>query len=161
MRCVKNIEARMAKGQCVAWGCTKDRVNRTRYCSRHRRIDFKERYPHAYQYDVLRTSAKKRKIEFKLTYKDFVVFCLATGYMDKKGKRKDDWTIDRIRPNRGYQVGNLQILTSRDNARKHHVDKKIAAYEAAKAEVDFALLYPEDFDWPKPIVRVSTGDIPF
>lgn len=77
----------------------------------------------------------------------FKKFCVGTGYAELKGKTASSLSIDRVDETRGYEPGNIQILTLSDNSRKAHVDKKLAAYanrKAPEAEEDQSLEYAPD-----------------
>jgi hypothetical protein len=93
------------------------------FCSKHRRVRQKETDPVGYYFDALRQNAKRRGIFFCLTKHDFGIFCADTGYLRLKGRFKDCLSIDRINPNLGYQVGNLQVLKVGENVRKRFVDQ--------------------------------------
>lgn len=69
-----------------------------------------------YAFHNLKVSARKRRIPFLLTFEDFMEFCAVTGYLEHRGPNPDDLTIDRQKTDLPYQVGNLRILTNRDNA---------------------------------------------
>lgn len=65
-----------------------------------------------------KSDAKKRGIEFSISYEYFVQFCYKTDYIQNKGSTKDCFTVDRIKNELGYVEGNLQCLTRSENAKK-------------------------------------------
>jgi len=65
----------------------------------------------------IRASAKKRKIKFTLTIDEFRVWAKESGFEASK-LAKEDVTIDRVDSSKGYEMGNLQILTNVENGYK-------------------------------------------
>jgi hypothetical protein len=125
------FDLKRKNGMCVVKFCRDKALSRKgrkkpyRYCAKHRRQHDKERDPVGYHFDVLRQNAKRRKVAFKLTKKQFALFCAETDYLRLKGRYKDSLTIDRIDPLRGYEAGNIQVLKNGENVRKMHADKKL------------------------------------
>lgn len=78
----------------------------------------KERHPWTYVLNMLRHSARKRKLPFTLTVETFKAFCLQTGYLEKRGNQPDDLTIDRVDRNEGYHIWNIQTLTHAENCQQ-------------------------------------------
>jgi len=76
----------------------------------------KERRPWTYVLNMLRHSARKRKLPFSLTIAEFKAFCLKTGYLERRGNKPGDLTIDRIDCNDGYHIGNIRVLTHAENS---------------------------------------------
>ena len=73
----------------------------------------------------LKNNAKRRGKEFLLTLEQFTDF--ATCYQINYGKKrtKDTWTIDRIDPDRGYSIDNIQPLTLSANSEKRWTDVRV------------------------------------
>jgi hypothetical protein len=119
-----------AKGLCVASGCVSGGYLRRgaskpeRFCCKHARQHQKQTNPLRYYFDMLRGHAKARKKKFTITIEYFEQFCRKTKYLELKGRRSWEYTIDRIDPRKGYEPGNIQVLQNSDNARKQWVDKK-------------------------------------
>lgn len=109
-------------GICVAHGC-KSKTKRDRFCPKHSKRYQKLKNPVKYKYHQLKYRAIERGKEFTLTIEEFRVFCDETGYMETKGKASWKSTIDRIDPDKGYSIDNIQIMTNGDNVRKMHSDK--------------------------------------
>lgn len=80
--------------------------------------------PIIYSWHMLKSSAKRRNIEFSLTKKEFINFIKKTKYMELKGRLFDSLTIDRIKGHLGYKLGNIQILTKSENSSKYHTEEK-------------------------------------
>ena len=117
---VKNKKA----GFCPAYRCPNKAGNKKKFCPRHHAKAQKEKNPESYYYNLLKQNAKRRKKFFSLTLVDFKKFCKETDYMKLKGKSATSASIDRIDHLKGYEVGNLQILTLSENSKKMHEDNK-------------------------------------
>lgn len=72
---------------------------------------------------LLKSNAKRRGIEFKLTFEQFKEFAIETQVLVGRGRKKTSYHIDRIDALKGYEVGNLQVLTSSENSRKGAYEK--------------------------------------
>lgn len=113
----KTVAEKKARGRCICHGCrrkaeTGQRKLRCTTCqSRLKRLRNDDRYA----YNNLKSSARKRGIGFELDFESFMEFCCQTGYLDARGKEPHSLTIDRIKTDRPYQLGNLRILTYADN----------------------------------------------
>lgn len=94
------------------------RGKRSSYCNHHRHEIEKERDPVAFAYRKLKSNAKLRGKTFTITIDDFRAFCQKLPYMVGKGRTKDSYHIDRIDNSKGYEPGNLQLLTNAENRRK-------------------------------------------
>lgn len=71
-----------------------------------------------YTYNILHQNAKRRGKEFKLTLEEFKTFCDETNYIELKGETKKSDSIDRIDPRKGYEIGNIQVLSLQANSSK-------------------------------------------
>ena len=79
---------------------------------------WREHSPLKAAFATLRNNAKRRGIEFTLSLPDFALFCEQTNYLALKGLGPDDMTIDRINNYKGYEAGNIQMLTRRENSKQ-------------------------------------------
>lgn len=86
------------------------------HCWKCRARMLKERRPWTYVLNMLRHSARKRKLPFTLTIAEFKEFCEKTGYLERRGSKPHDLTIDRIDWNDGYHIWNLRVLTHEENS---------------------------------------------
>lgn len=106
--------------QCRVDGCSKTRAPNRSMCWMHKARRFKQINPHSYIWSKLKYNAKKRGIRFTLTKRFFLLFCLANNYTTLRGHKNNDYNIDRIDNSKGYERGNIQILTGEENLRKYH-----------------------------------------
>lgn len=110
--------AKHDKGKaCQAYGC-KNLKGQGRLCHKHARRREKERDPIGYAFRVTRQNARRRGKAWGLTRAEFEEFCAESGYLEKKGRRPDSASIDRIDRRRGYSADNIKILSLSDNGRK-------------------------------------------
>lgn len=118
----KIISHKKAKGLCVAYRCNNKHTSKDRFCSKHSKRYQKYTNPYKYTFHQKKYRAIERGIEWNLTLDQFIAFCDEHNYMDTKGKTKTSASIDRIDPLKGYELGNLQILSLSDNTKKMHED---------------------------------------
>lgn len=89
-----------------------------RVCSSCNIENYKANNPIKYAYFTLRNNAKRRGKEFNITFEYFKKFCKKHEYIQKKGITKTGLHIDRIKEDKGYIKGNLQVLTNSENVKK-------------------------------------------
>jgi len=134
----KKLEEKRAKCICVVRGCNDNAYiyrgekssTKSPYCLKHRKEYSKEKSPINYVYHTLKQNAKRRKKEFKISYKYFKQFYIDNNYMERRGRFKGSITIDRMREEEGYVEGNLQILEQVTNLRKRYIPYWIALEES-------------------------------
>ncbi len=80
---------------------------------------WREKNPMKAAYQTLKYNAKRRGKEFDLTFEQFKEFAIKTEYINKRGKNKDSYHIDRIDENKGYTIDNIQVLTNTKNLFKY------------------------------------------
>lgn len=120
----KIIPSKKKKGLCVAYRCKNKHTPKNRFCSKHNHRYQKYKNPYKYCYHQKRGRTIERGIEWNLTIDEFIEFCDEHNYLDNKGRTKTSASIDRIDPSKGYEKGNLQILSLSDNTKKMHEDNK-------------------------------------
>jgi len=103
---------------CIVCSCNRKTRTSRALCDRHAKRLWRARNPTKDAYNNVKNKARRRKKGFTLTYADFVSICEATGYIEHKGQRPEDMSLDRIDPNKGYDFDNLQILTVHQNSSK-------------------------------------------
>lgn len=72
----------------------------------------------------LRASARRRNLNFSLTWLDFEELAISSGYDRGRGKTGQSLTVDRIDPWSGddYAPWNVRVITRAENARKRWAD---------------------------------------
>lgn len=89
-------------------------------CDKHRRAEWVKNNPVRDKFNNLKGNAKRRRIQFNLTFDEYKKFCEETDYAEKCGKKINCLHIDRIRRNEGYSYSNIQILTCSENVFKYN-----------------------------------------
>lgn len=107
----------------------------------------KEKRPWTYVLNMLRHSARKRGLAFTLTVTSFKAWCQQTGYLEQRGNKPGDLTVDRIDWNEGYHIWNLQTLTHKENS-EQGADNTPRAERADTDDQAEAALPPETEDQP-------------
>lgn len=119
-------------GMCPVASCrNKSRTGRNKcmgLCHRHQQYRWRMKDTKRSAYTALRDHAKARKIPFTISYEYFrgMVDMLATWDL-KAESRGEVLTVDRIQAERGYEEGNLQIITHSQNSIKSHREKHLPA----------------------------------
>lgn len=115
---VKIIPSKKSKGLCQAYRCASLHSKKDRFCHKHRKRYQKEHNEAVYVFGMLKQNARRRNKPFKLTIRQFREFCRSTNYLENRGKNKSSATVDRIDPAKGYEVGNIQVMSLSDNSSK-------------------------------------------
>lgn len=89
-------------------------------CHRCRSSNYRLKFPVRKVFYDLRSSAKKRKIEFQITLPDFEKWIKTTGYMENRGRGADNLNIDRREEGGVYSIKNIQCITKSENSKKYH-----------------------------------------
>lgn len=92
--------------------------NHNYYCPKCASRRFKEAHPLKYSFIKLKARAKERGHAFTITYGYYERLAIQSGYAAGKGRSADSLSLDRIDPRRGYEPGNLQVITISENSRK-------------------------------------------
>lgn len=109
-----------AAGLCLTPRCSKEAKNGN-YC--HACVDrrWRERNPIKAIYRKLKSNAKRRGKVFTISVEAFTEFINSNAdYVEKRGRKARSLHIDRIDETKGYEEGNLQILTNQANSTKYY-----------------------------------------
>lgn len=87
-----------------------------KHCWKCRARWLKKHHPVTYVLNMIRHSARKRKLPFTLTIEEFAGFCKRTQYLERRGNKPGCLTLDRIDMNEGYHLWNLQVMDFEDNS---------------------------------------------
>ncbi len=107
--------------RCMVNACSNTKPKRGHICSRCLMLRWRANNPEYASFQHLKESATRRGIKFKLTFDDFRAWGHSTGYFSGKGRQKDGLTVDRIDQGGAYEIGNIQVLTNKENARKERL----------------------------------------
>jgi len=109
-KALKYTRVKMANGMIKVYECFLST------CWKCHAKKLKERHPHTYVLNMIRHSARKRKLPFTLTIAEFKAFCAHTRYLELRGNKPGDYTIDRIDVNEGYHAWNIRVKTHEENS---------------------------------------------
>lgn len=84
-------------------------------CVKHYRRKWRKDHPIKAAYANLKMNAKRRGKIFKITFPQFCQFAIKQKLFMNKGRELDSYTIDRIDNEKGYEIGNVQVLTFQEN----------------------------------------------
>lgn len=105
---------------CCAYRCKSKRKDKHRFCAKHSHRYKKATDLLGYVYDNLRCNARRRGKVFTLTRQEFEQFCAETNYLELRGKTGKSASIDRVDNRKGYELGNIRILTLSENTHKRN-----------------------------------------
>ena len=112
-----------APGRCPVRWCRKPSRSDRPLCHKHHAQKYRASNPLKAAFKQLRDNAKRRKKEFTLTLEEFTSFCMATTYLDGKGRERQCLHIDRIDPAKGYTFDNIRTLTCSENTAKGNEER--------------------------------------
>jgi hypothetical protein len=95
-----------------------------RLCSTHAKELSRLRDPIRATFVEKRSNAKRRGIAWDLTLEEYTEVVMQQEYMDNRGCQRHCLHIDRIDHTRGYEVGNLQIITCSENVVKGNKERR-------------------------------------
>jgi hypothetical protein len=132
------LKQTLRPGVCRAWRCTAKPRNvgthptSTQLCGGCYKAEWRAKNPERAAYGQQRDHARARRIPFTLSFDEWWAVVEPTGYMDGKGCLRHQLHVDRLDPSKGYEVGNIRVITCTENVvrdnRRRFVDAKIAAW---------------------------------
>lgn len=87
-------------------------------CHKCRSWRWRENQPMKAAFHRLKSHAKSRGIEFRISFAYFAYFARKSELIEKTGRTADSLTIDRRDNRKGYIVSNIQVMTRAANSRK-------------------------------------------
>ena len=87
------------------------------HCWKCRSRMLKERRPATYVLNAMRASARKRNLPFTITHEQFAAFCRETNYLELRGTKQNDLTINRKDHSKGYTIDNIEAIPHYLNSR--------------------------------------------
>jgi hypothetical protein len=105
------------EGLCPVKGCRNaPGVKKGGLCNKHHQRLFKHRHPQAWGFNIIKAKSKRRGIAFTISFDYYCGLTDAYAYHEQKPEEHGDWlTIDRRDITKGYEPGNLRILTHSEN----------------------------------------------
>src|SRR5258706_148054 len=110
----------MTVGYCNTVNCLVVCPPNRKRCSKCRKRDWRKNNPIKAADNHSRSNAKRRGIEFTISFEYWQAFCAAYRYIENKGMKADSITVERENDNKGYVEGNLTVLTRKENVTKEN-----------------------------------------
>ena len=125
------LKDRPGVGLCGVKGCRKEcKPKKAGLCHKHHQHRWRMRSPKKSAYAILRDHAKARGLAFTISYDYWQGLTDALGYWSGDGVP----TIDRVRAERGYEPGNLTVVSLSENVAKGNVERFLPAVVQAILE---------------------------
>jgi hypothetical protein len=142
------IKTKPAKICKVAHCTNKVRKGYATLCQRHHMQLWRARNPTSAAYANLRSSARRRKLEFALSIEEFSRIVNGTGYIENSGTHSGCYQIDRKDACLGYVPGNIHVLTISENTAKGNVERRNAEYiRQLLIRKGYTVEEPEEEEW--------------
>lgn len=142
---------RWMRKKCKTEGCNNDAIPKRTRCSKCKMRAWREANPLRRRYRVVADRASRRGIPFTLTFKEFKK---VVGEADLEGNH-----LDRIDPCKGYEAGNVQLLSASENVIKGNRERRGKRYlyhleqrhaEITKREEDYGQSWNEEPEYRPP-----------
>lgn len=130
----------MSRSKCAKPYCRRACGKKSRWCPRCAYRRLAELHPVTCAFNNLRKRARQRGKTFTITREEFERLVVSSGWIEKRGKTAKSLSIDRIDNSRGYEPGNLRVVTLATNSRLKYAPLP----EWMKAEMKLAER-PENF----------------
>lgn len=79
--------------------------------------------PDKRRWQVHRTNARMRGIEFKLTFEEWFCWWMDTGHYMERGNKRGQYVMGRIGDKGAYELGNIVCIQAQENSTAPHVGK--------------------------------------
>lgn len=110
--------------KCQNRWCRNERSKARKVCETCKHREFVKKNPHIMVWHWIKKSAKRRNIFFNLDKLLFKEFLIKNNYVSLSGRGGKSLTVDRIKPELGYILENLQVITRSENTKKYHREEK-------------------------------------
>lgn len=128
----------------ICKSCTNKAIKHRLECWACRAARYRAMYPLKYAFWDLRTNSKRRGVPFHLTLEQFKNFCEKFEYMTKQGRTKQCYSIDRIKIDVGYEIGNLKMIPVSENSSKRWLE--YVQYPDGKGSIKWLTYTPSTFE---------------
>lgn len=79
--------------------------------------------PDKRRWQVHRTNAKMRGIEFKLTFEEWFCWWMDTGHYHERGNKHGQYVMARKGDKGAYELGNIECVQAQENSVAPHIGK--------------------------------------
>ena len=110
---------------CMVKGCRNEVGRKDKFSLCHKHYQYRWRMVNRKRsaYTTLRDHAKQRGLKFTISYDYFLGVTDALGYWSGEGVP----TIDRVDPTRGYEPGNITVISMSENVAKGNRERHLPA----------------------------------
>lgn len=129
------------EGKCCVRGCRNDAKSSRKksgdrwYCAKHWQQRWRLKSPKRSAYRTLADHAKARGIKFTLTYDYYCGMMDVVGYWDHKAESRGEvLSIDRVDATKGYEPGNVRVVSISLNSSKGNRERFLPAHVQAVLE---------------------------
>lgn len=123
-----------SEGECPVVGCRNKTAKSKRLCHRHHQQLWRARNPTRCAYAILKSHAKRRKVEFSLSFEEFSAVVAGTRYIKDRGRENGCMHIDRVDASKGYVPGNCRVIEASENIAKGNRERRNLQYRIALFE---------------------------
>lgn len=109
--------------KCQTKYCRNQALKSRKLCAKCRSRNYKQKYPFKYYYNLAKQNAKKRHIPFGLTFDQYKEIWTQSGKWQAKLDGQN-YSMDRMNVNLGYQAGNVRIVPVLLNVQVWHDEQK-------------------------------------
>lgn len=113
----------MESRKCATKWCRGKAFGTHSLCSKCQMRIWKQRYPLKYILANLRGNARRRGYEFSLTLQQLQNLPGIEELLILRGRSPCSMSIDRIDPNQGYHIHNVEIIARRENTIKGNKER--------------------------------------
>ena len=79
--------------------------------------------PDKRKWQLHRTNAKMRGIEFKLTFEEWFCWWMETGHYHERGREVGKYVMGRVGDKGAYELGNIECVLANANSTAPHIGK--------------------------------------
>lgn len=101
-------------------GCGKESAKNRRECNKCKSANWRKKNPILAIWFEIKRSAKRRNLDFNLEYNWFSDFVNNSPLLEIRGRSAESYSIDRKENDKGYIMGNLQVISKSENSKKYH-----------------------------------------
>lgn len=126
------LKSRPGPGLCPVKGCRRKLGKKKALCDAHHQQLWRARHPKDAAYANLKACAKSRGLTFSLTPDYFAGLTDAYAFFDHAAESRGEvLTIDRIDATKGYEPGNVRVVSLSENVIKGNRERYLPEYVQA------------------------------
>lgn len=124
------LKAKPGEGFCCVKGCRKEEVTgKTGLCHAHHQYRWRMKSKKPSSYHTLKSHALARGLKFTISYDYFLGICDAVAFFDPECESRGEYpSIDRVDPTRGYEPGNIRVISISSNVTKGNKERFLPAH---------------------------------